>query len=62
MRLIKTITNGRQAVDIIKDSRQYIVSEKITLYIKPRIGTAGRWTTAPTLEQAETIAKDWTTN
>lgn len=60
MRLIKTITNGRQTVDILKDSRQYIVSEKITLYIKPRIGTAGRWTTAPTLEQAEAIAKDWT--
>ena len=60
MRLVKTITNGHQAVDIIKDSRQYIVSEKITLSVKPRIGTAGRWTTAPTLEQAESIAKEWT--
>ena len=60
MRLVRTITHGRQAVDIIKDSRQYIVSEKITLCIKPRIGTAGRWKTAPTLEQAEAIAKDWT--
>lgn len=60
MRLVKTITHGRQSIDIIKDHTSYIVSECITLSLKPRIGTAGRWTTAPTLEQAEQIAKDWT--
>ena len=62
MRLIKTITHGRQAVEIIKDKASYIVSEKIALSLKPRIGTAGRWTTAQTLEQAEAIAKEWTAN
>lgn len=60
MRLIKTVKAGRQSVDIIKDNSNYIVSEKITLSVKPRIGTAGRWTTAPTLERAESIAKGWT--
>ena len=62
MRLIKTIAHGRQSIEIIKDKTDYIVSEQITLSLKPRIGTAGRWTTAPTLEQAESIAKEWTTN
>lgn len=60
MRLVKTITHGRQSIEIIKDKMDYIVSECITLSLKPRIGTAGRWTTAPTLERAEAIAKDWT--